>query len=63
MHYREFAKSKSFGNRLEREIFSNCLGYKAHQFQRSLLAMQHLLQNILKILALDFLSIMKVYKS
>ena len=34
MHYREFEKSKSFGNRVEWEIFSNYLSYKAHQFQR-----------------------------
>ena len=42
MHYRELEKSKSFGNWVEWEIFSNYLSYKAHQFQRLLLAMQHL---------------------
>ena len=44
-------KSKFFGKRVERGIFPNHLDCKkARQFQHLLLAMQHLLQNILKTL-------------
>ena len=50
MHFRKSEKSKFFGKRVERGMFPNHLGCKAHQFQRLLLAMQHLLQNILKTL-------------
>lgn len=48
MHFRESKKTKFFGKRVKREIFLNHSGYKTHQIQRFLLAMQHLLANILK---------------